>query len=291
MTVLTETISRRDAQLYTRPEDRRYAPFEVVLRYSTQKQVLAEKLAARLNNLNDDDKLDVLDIGSSKGTLIAMLAGQLREKRFNKKIQFSLLEPDASSVKTLKLYAEAIRDGSAGKFSSTVIQRGWEEFNPGTYDAIICSHVIYHFNPRRFEELFLKMIHALKPGGRLFVSAREQEGNEVFRFIHENKARATGETFNEITIADVLPALESIVSADSSLSIKQNQLQAEVTLPFASKPEEAKTIVAFFLQRGSWSDLPYSVRRGVLHDYAGRDSILSQFDRLVEITRAVQPTV
>jgi SAM-dependent methyltransferase len=291
MAVLVETISRRDPYLYTRPEDGREAPFEVVLRYSTQKQVLAKKLAERLRSLDGGNELEILDIGSSKRTLIAMLAGQLREKHFNKQIQFSLLEPDESSVQTLKFYAEAIRDISGGKFSSTVIQRGWEEFKPGKYDAIICSHVIYHFDPRRYGELFLKMVSALKPGGRLFVSEREQEGNDVFRFIHENKTRATGEPFNEITITDAIPALESIVSADSSLRMKQNQLEAKVTLPFASSPAEARTIVAFFLQRGSWSELPNSVRRGIMHDYGGRDSELAQLDRLVEITHASQPAV
>lgn len=283
MTVLTEI--RRDTQLYSRPEGGREAPFEVVLRYSTQKEQLAEKLAGRISSLEGGDKLEILDIGSSKGTLIAKLAGQLRAKRFTKQIQFSLLEPDESSVQTLRSYAEAIRDTSGGKLVSTIIQRGWEEFKPGTYDAIICSHVIYHFNPRRFRELFLKMVNALKPGGRLFVSAREHEGNEVYHLIEKYKTLATGESFNEITIKDAMPALESIVNDDPSLSIKQQELRGEATLPFKQNPEEAKTIVAFFLQRGSWKELPLSVRRGVLGDYGGKDSVLTQLDRLVEITR------
>jgi SAM-dependent methyltransferase len=291
MGLRVETRGFRDTFLYTRPEDGREAPFEVVLRYSTQKQVLAEELAGRISSLDGGKELAVLDIGSSKGTLIAMLAGRLMKGGFDKRIQFSLLEPDGSSVQTLRSYAEAIRDGSGGKFSSHVIQSGWEEFKPGKYDAIICSHVIYHFDPRRYRELFLKMVRALKPGGRLFVSAREGEGNDVYRFIQKYKTLATRESFNEITIADAVPALESIVSADPSLRMEQKKLYATVTLPFASHPTDAKTIVAFFLQRASWADLPAPIRKGITHDYGGKDSVLAQNDRLVEITHAGQPAV
>jgi 2-polyprenyl-3-methyl-5-hydroxy-6-metoxy-1,4-benzoquinol methylase len=264
-------LNYRDSGLYARTESGA-APFEVVLRYSTQKQILAKELATRFSSLDGPNDLAILDIGSSKGSLIAMLAGQLSKEGFGKQIQFSLLEPDASSVQNLQLYAEAIRDGSGGKFSSDIIQRGWEEFKPGKYDAIICSHVIYHFDPRRYQELFLKMVRALKPDGRLFISAREGEGNDIFQFIQKYKIRATGESFNQITITDAVPALESIVNADPSLRMVQTQLHATILLPFASKPADAKTMVAFFLQRPSWADLPAAIHRGVLHDYKGKDS-------------------
>ncbi len=275
----------RDAPLYARPETGQEAPFEVVLRHSTQKPILAVELADRLSRLDGGNKLAILDIGSSKGTLIAMLAGRLTRGGFDKRIQFSLLEPDESSVQNLRLYAEAIQDGSGGRVSSDVIQSGWEEFRPEKYDAIICSHVIYHFDPRRFQELFLKMVSALKPEGHLFVSARERGGNDVYRLIQDYKTRATGESFNEITIEDAVPALESIVRADPLLTIEQNPLYATVVLPFASQPEDAQTIVAFFLQRPSWGDLPPQVREGILHDYGGSDSVLTQADRLVDIIR------
>ncbi|GEM_PF-6820604 len=276
----------RDAPLYARPETGGEAPFGVVLRHSTQKAILAEELAGRLRRIDGGKPLNILDIGSSKGTLIAMLAGRLTRGGFDKRIQFSLLEPDGSSVQTLQSYAEAIQDSSRGKFVSRVIPNGWEEFSPDEYDAIICSHVIYHFDPRMYRELFMKMVNALKPHGHLFVSARENEGNDVYNFIRRYKALATGEQFNEITIADAVPTLEEIIIADPSLTMVQNPLYATVVLPFASQPADARTIVAFFLQRPSWDDLPSRVREGVLRDYGGRDIVMDQVDRLVDISRS-----
>lgn len=279
----------RDTFLYARQEADRKAPFEVVLDWSTQKQILAEQLAGRIRRLNDEDELAILDIGSSKGTLIGMLAGLLIRGRFNKRIQFSLLEPDESSVTKLLPYAESIQDHSAGRFSSTVIREGWEEFTPKMYDAIICSHVIYHFDPNHYKEIFLKMVKALKPEGHLFVSAREGEGNDVFEFIREYKKLAANEQFNTITIADAIPALERIVSTNPLLSMEQNRLYANVMLPFASKPEDAKTIAAFFLQRPSWDALPAQVRDSIQNKYGSSDTILSQTDRLIEITHKSAP--
>ena len=60
-------------------------------------------------------------------------------------IHFSLIEPDRTSVKTLRDYADSNKASSAGLFSASIYRSGWEEFVPSTYDFITATHVIYHF--------------------------------------------------------------------------------------------------------------------------------------------------
>lgn len=277
-----QTVSGRDAHLYRTPLEGGEAPFDVMLRYSTQKAVNAWELASQIEALNGGRSLDILDIGTSKGTMWGMLVGRLNDLGHKAKIHFTLLEPDKDSIGVLREYAKAISDITRGRFTSTIVQAGWEEFKPSKYDAIIASHVLYHFERDQLPYNFRKMKDALKPAtettpaGRAFIIAREREGNETLEQIHHYKAMAGKEHFNDLTIEDAEPWL-------APMMIGQKELFAKVYLPFASNVADAQTVFAFFLNRPSWDAIPEFVQDDIMARYGGTDHELVQLDRLVEI--------
>ena len=271
-----------DSFLYAGKE----ASFEVMARHSNQKEILALELARRISERNNKQNLKILDIGTSRGTLFGLLSGILKHLGFMQ-VAFTLVEPDKDSVNMLQPYARGIVDSSViNKFSIEIVQRKWEQFDPDLYDEIICAHMIYHLDPEMYDTLFLKMIKALKPNGRLFIIAREKEDNQAFNFIQHIKT-LSGEQFNEITIQDALPALRSIVAVDASLSMEEDRVEAKVDLPFQSNQKEAQAVVAFFLQRGSWNELSAETQTDIMNSYGNSDIQLTQPDRIVTITRTL----
>lgn len=281
---VAQSPNSRDAYLYTRTESGEESPFEAALRYTTQKLILSIELAKRINKINGGRDLDILDIGSSKGTLLALISRELFKLEHNHAIRFSLLEPDHQSVEALKLYAEAIDVMSRSKFTSTVVEAGWEEYESKEQDVVMANHVIYHLV--QSPQIYLKMIKAIRPGGHLFVVAREKEGNEVYNLLQRYKNMVPGEKFNEITIQDALPHLQSIVNGDVSLAMKIDRLRPTVVFPFESDITAAKKIIAFFLQCPAWEALPGNIQKAVLNEYGGKDTLLNQIDTVVEITKA-----
>jgi SAM-dependent methyltransferase len=277
-------VDVRDGFLYEDLYTGEGSVYDTVLRYTTQKHVLALGLAERIHELGKP--LQALDIGTSKGNQLAMTLGQLLELGYFNSIHHTLVEPDESSVRKLRHYADAITAVSRHKFTFTVKKSTWEDFIPQKYDLITATHMIYHLPLDQFGPLFAKMTGALTPGGRLLIAARERENNEVFELIQFYKARMPGETFNEVTMEHASPYLEELVQADPTLSMKQTQHQASVVLPFESNLPAAQKLMAFFLQRPSWTSLPTAVQRDILHHSEGKDIELGQRDRLIEINKA-----
>lgn len=259
--------------------------FDIVQKYTTQKQVLGRALSDRIQQMSGKP-LKALDIGTSKGHQLAITLGNLRDHGYPHQIHWTLLEPDPDSVAALRIAADTLKSTHGNLFRYGIEKKGWEQFDPDSYDLITATHVIYHFNPDQFNILFGKMVEALAPGGKLLISAREGEGNPVYDMIKGYKSLLPGERFNDISIEDVMSDLEAIVQRDSSLSIIQKPLSAHVILPFDSDLLSAQKLMAFFLQRPSWKALPKIVREDVMRRTEHEPDVeLLQKDRLVVISR------
>lgn len=271
----------RDAALYAASSEE--SAFDTFFRKSTQKLVIANELGPRIARIPGHESLEALDIGSSKGTQLAMVFWTLARLGYTRKTHFALLEPEEKSVEALKQNMDHMASISGDVFTSTIQQTGWEEASiPNLKDLILCTHTIYHFPQLR--NSLQKMVDTLKPGGRLIIVARERQGNQVMDLIQRYK-KLSGDTFNEVTIQNALPHLEQIVRANPALSMSQDLLEAEAFLNFHSEPATAKRVLAFFLQRPTWSHVPDVVQRAIASEFGNRDTTLTQVDRVVEIAK------
>lgn len=262
--------------------------FDIFLRYSNQKRILAKWLSRRFSEMAGRRTLEVLDIGTSKGTLMMMLAGRLIALRIPNPINFHFIEPDETSVVSLKERAEALEDITRNHHRTRILQTTWEDFRPdqdevSRFDVVICSHTIYHFPRHEFPSIFKKMTAVLKPRGQLFVIAREKD--DIYQFIQRHYTAATGKPFNEITIHDAIPVLEGITKDDPSLVMQYDTVRASATFPFASNVKHAQALAGFFLQR-PWHRIPTVVQTGIMGEFDATDVRLPQIDGVITITKA-----
>lgn len=279
---------RSDAHLYE-ARDNRKSPFETMLHYSTQKVRNADELMRYLYELGNRGHLNVLDIGTSKGTLWGKYIMKLIGQGFKRKIKFTLVEPEKKSVDILSSFAESMSDATSGQFTASIIPHKWEEYQPSEeFDGVICSHTIYHLPEEELGHQLRRMLSVVHPDcGQLYLIARERENNEVFEFIQRYKLM-TGQRFNTITIVDALPHIADLKREQPGLTIDEISINAAVLLPFNSHPDDAKDIVTFFLQaeqEQTWDDLDSRVRNDVLENYGNKDIALRQLDRLIVFTR------
>jgi hypothetical protein len=273
------------------PEGR--SPFDIFLQYSNQKRKLAALEAKLLLESNGSQRKTLVDIGTSKGTLWMMLAGELQKQGYVNPIHAHLIEPDAASVRALRERVEGIRDYTHGQITSTVHHTNWEDFDPavigGPVDAVLCAHTIYYFPTGKYPQLFGKMIGMVRgaePGhnpGKVIVAARTED--PIFHFIRNFFQDATGEPFNEKTINDASSVLLPSVAGSPGLTYDFHKSHAEVIFPWESDPEAAQKLVGFFLQR-PWEEIPNPVIDRIqrsFFDGEPQDISIPQIDGVIEI--------
>ncbi len=223
-------------------------------RLTTQKTVLARREAnmilQRQENLSAENSLVVVDFGTSKGTLINKLAGQLLSGQLNHDIDFTFVEPDERSAELLRRGLSTFEDMGGGRFKTQVVQKTWQKAiadwkleKRRWIDFAFANHVIYHIDPAEYQQLFVDTIDQLLPHGKLVLSARQHD--VIFELNQNFYERVTGNEFNTITAIDMTPAIREIARNDRTLILKMEDTRAEIKLPFGTSPDDAIRVLAF----------------------------------------------
>jgi ubiquinone/menaquinone biosynthesis C-methylase UbiE len=277
-------ISRREQQLLYDGEHAVESPFDVFIRNTTQKENTAQTLAAMMLRQEGSKQLEVLDIGTGEGIFHIKLVKHLHALGLQTPVRFHLLDPKAHYAVRLRGVATSLSE-QYPSYKANVILSSWEDFMPENYevksfDRIVCSHTIYHFKREEFQHQFSKMTETLSPSGKLYVVARCRD--EVYEFINNFYTVTTGRPFIDVTIEDAMPALQA-VAREKALTLREVSSHAEVVLPFQTNPEDAQTIVGFFL-RAPWKDISDTVREQIMSRFNHKDSKLHQMDCIVELS-------
>ena len=269
--------------------------FRGFLRNTTQKRELAKYLAAAITDRAAEfpgDTLEIFDFGSSKGTLISIFSGHLIAEQIGKPVHITCVEPEDSSVKELLHTAEVIEDMSHGKISVTVIQNTWQQIvNPEHSEAqkpknvAMAVHLSYHIPEEDLDEVLENTVNGLSKKGVFILISRLYD--DVFEFNRAFYEKITGKKFNSLTLSNVIPAVDRLVTKDKRLRTRTDTVKAKVTLNLDSNLSEALRIIAFLAgveveQISSNIELQQEI-----FDYFGgkRDVQLEQIDGVYIIAR------
>jgi hypothetical protein len=261
--------------------------FDVFLRYSNQKEILASRIVEIINQHFAKQTIHIFDIGVGEGTFHAKLVKFLMQNGNSRQVQFDLLDPNAIHSIELKGQKIGFEQIFPAQYLARIHHSTWEEYDDsqeqGKTDVVICSHTIYHLKPEEFKTDFKKMIGLLSPAGLLFIIARFPD--EPYEFIKRFYEKATNKPFNEITIEDALPIIDEIVKEDNSIHYQLLHCDAKVQLPFRTDPEDAHTIVGFYLRR-KWMKIPKNVRKDIVKFALGNNIIFNQNDGIVILQKS-----
>ncbi len=270
--------------------------FDAFMDHSNQKPLDAIYVASMIvesNGLNPPEPVNIIDVGTGGGEFHGEVVSNLRPIMLRAPVRFVLVEPFAAQITRLRGVTIGI-ERNVANYQATIAPTSWQEFDINRspvkqFDRGICSHTLYHFPRAEFPSLFGKMIDVLKPGGRFYMIARTTMDEAYQHIIKRYYERATGQPFNDPTIEDAETVLMKMVT-ERGLGWRDRTVEPTLRLPFASNPEDAHKIIEFYL-RVPWETtaaapgLRQDVKDEIEGMYGGRDVILHQNDKIIELTK------
>ena len=247
-------------------------PFETFLRYTNEKERSAAKLAEILQKILHDHS-DILDIGAGNGEYLELA---LTKMKMAEEVILTLVEPSEDLFEQLRRRLEQRFPDERLKTVNANLQ---SFVTDEQFDVILMSHLFYHVPELDRTEQLAKALSLLKPTGVLIIVLCEKD--DAYDFKMAFKPQLFGESFQALTINDVLDALPK----GNQLQIAKYQAASELKIPFQENLDDTISIIEFYLDK-PWSEMPQAIRDGALDFIKEKEGILKQLDGIAVIRRS-----
>lgn len=239
-------------------------PFEIYLKYSTEKDISIKQLNNILSQSSNSVK--ILDIGCGDGSYL--LESIPKDSNF----EITFLEPSIQLFNKLEKNIQ-------GHENYNSINKTFEEFNlenKEVFDIVLASH-LYHFSQSEYPIFLSQLISLLEDSGTLIWIERGID--EITDFKKRFKSKLLPDRYpKDWEPRNYKKALEILKekSADTELVLNRSVLK----FPYKENLDEVMAIVEFYLNI-DWTSIPIEVQNEILKYIEEKKGILKQEEGVI----------
>lgn len=240
-------------------------PYEIYLKYSTQKDISTIQLQKILSRFKDNQN-KLLDVGSGDG--LYLLKSLPKDNHF----EITFLEPAKDLFKTLKTNIQQYSNCKA-------INKTFEDFyaeSKNKFDIILASH-LYHFPEDEYSIFLSQLISLLEDSGTLIWIERGVD--EVTDFKTRFKRKLRPDRYPENWEPRYYKkALDILKEESDSTEIIFNE--SELRFPYEENFDEVIALVEFYLNI-DWVSIPTDIQNEILEYIKDKGGILKEEEGII----------
>lgn len=240
-------------------------PYEIYLKYSTQKDISTIQLQKILSRFKDNQN-KLLDVGSGDG--LYLLKSLPKDNHF----EITFLEPAKDLFKTLKTNIQQYSNCKA-------INKTFEDFyaeNQNKFNIILASH-LYHFPEDEYSIFLSQLISLLEDSGTLIWIERGVD--EVTDFKTRFKRKLRPDRYPENWEPRYYKkALDILKEESDSTEIIFNE--SELRFPYEENFDEVIALVEFYLNI-DWVSIPTDIQNEILEYIKDKGGILKEEEGII----------
>lgn len=240
-------------------------PYEIYLKYSTQKDISTIQLQKILSRFKDN-QVKLLDVGSGDGSYL--LQSLPKDNHF----EIRFLEPAKDLFNELEMNIQEHNN-------CKTINKTFEEFdieNKNLFDIILASH-LYHFPEDEYSIFLSQLISLLEDSGTLIWIERGID--EVTDFKKRFKSMLVPSRYPE----DWKPrsyhkALDILKEQSGNTELILNE--SELRFPYEENLDEVIALVEFYLNI-DWISIPIDIQNEILEYIEDKGGVLKEEEGII----------
>lgn len=240
-------------------------PYEIYLKYSTQKDISTIQLQKILSRFKDNQN-KLLDVGSGDG--LYLLKSLPKDNHF----EITFLEPAKDLFKTLKTNIQQYSNCKA-------INKTFEDFyaeSKNKFDIILASH-LYHFPEDEYSIFLSQLISLLEDSGTLIWIERGVD--EVTDFKTRFKRKLRPDRYPENWEPRYYKkALDILKEESDSTEIIFNE--SELRFPYEENFDEVIALLEFYLNI-DWVSIPTDIQNEILEYIEDKGWVLKEEEGII----------
>ncbi len=240
-------------------------PYEIYLKYSTQKDISTIQLQKILSRFKDNQN-KLLDVGSGDG--LYLLKSLPKDNHF----EITFLEPAKDLFKTLKTNIQQYSNCKA-------INKTFEDFyaeSKNKFDIILASH-LYHFPEDEYSIFLSQLISLLEDSGTLIWIERGVDEVTDFKTRFKRKLRPDRYPENWEP-RHYKKALDILKEESDSTEIIFNE--SELRFPYEENFDEVIALLEFYLNI-DWVSIPTDIQNEILEYIEDKGWVLKEEEGII----------
>jgi 16S rRNA G966 N2-methylase RsmD len=246
-------------------------PFEIYLKYSTEKKNSIKELSKILSSPNIKGK-DILDVGASDGSY---LIDTLLETKYKELNSITFIEPSNTLYKVLKKKSKKLDED----ITINTINKTFEEFyasNNKKFDIVLASH-LYHFPRDEYTNFITQLISLVEKSSCLIWVERAPD--DIADFKKKFKTQLDPVSYpdswiprNYQTVFDILQNMNGICDIFFT--------ESALRFPYNSNLNDTIAIIEFYLNL-KWEAIPKVVQKEIFDYLRERNGILKEKEAIL----------